>query len=448
MILLVAIMTCITSGYAQTTRNLTLDEAIELSLKNSNQLKLSNVRIAEAAAALREAKERRLPDAKISGSYIRLNQPDVDLKLNLGGQGGGSGAVDSGRSNTSSTVKVEQAAYVLANASIPVFSGLRITYGIESARYLVKATQLDAEKDKDEVIANTIDAYSNLYKAKAAMDLVRENLKQSELRVNDFSNLERNGLLARNDLLKGQLQQSNVELALLDAENNWKLTNINMALMLGLPDNVVLMPDAASFVKTEDERGYNDWESIALQNRKDAEALDLRIRAAAAGVKAAKGEYYPSVALTGGYVAAHVPNLLTLTNALNAGVGVSYSPSSLWKAGAKVAQAKARESELSINQSMLNDAIRLQVAQAYQSYLSSEKKIDVYHKAVEQADENYKIVKNKYDNALATTTDLLDADVAQLQAKLNYAFAQADAVVAYKKLLQTSGVITNNNQSN
>jgi outer membrane protein len=66
----------------------------------------------------------------------------------------------------------------------------------------------------------------------------------------------------------------------------------------------------------------------------------------------------------------------------------------------------------------------------------------VYNKAIEQANENYRITKNKYDNSLVTTTDLLDADVAQLQAQLNYAFAQADAVGAYNKLLQTAGLLT------
>jgi outer membrane protein TolC len=61
-------------------------------------------------------------------------------------------------------------------------------------------------------------------------------------------------------------------------------------------------------------------------------------------------------------------------------------------------------------------------------------------KAVEQANENYRITKNKYDNSLATTTDLLDADVARLQAGIDYEYAKADAVVAYNKLHESAGV--------
>jgi outer membrane protein TolC len=338
-------------------------------------------------------------------------------------------------------VKVDQASYGIANLAVPVFTGFRIQNGIEAAKYLEKAIQLDADKDREEVIANTVAAYSNLYKAKAAVEIVRENLKQSQQRVADFSNLEKNGILARNDLLKAQLQQSNVELTLLDAENNWKITYITMNLMLGLPEETELVPDATSFEQVTDNRNFEDWQALALQNRKDLAALEMRRKASSAGVRAAKGDYYPSLALTGGYIAADIPNVLTITNAVNAGIGVKYSLSSLWKTGSKVEQAKARLQQVTINQSIMNDAVRLQTAQAYQAYLSSQKKIDVYAKAQEQANENYRIVKNKYDNSLATTTDLLDADVAQLQAKLNYSNAKADAVVAYKKLQQTTGIL-------
>lgn len=439
---LVVILLSSIASYAQEGRRITLDEAISLSLQNSNQLKFSQAKITEATAALREARERRLPDLSASGTYMRLNNPTVDLKVKLGGSGSqqGTGGESSGSGSTSS-LSVNQASYALVNLAIPVFSGFRIQYGIESAKYLEKAAQLDADKDRDAVIENTISAYSNMYKAKAALDIVNENLKQSKQRVSDFSNLERNGLLARNDLLKAELQQSNVELSLLDAENNWKITYINMNLMLGLPEETVLAPDENAFNSISDSRTFEDWQTLALQNRTDLEALDYRRKAANAAIKAAKGEYYPSLAVTGGYIAADIPNFITITNAVNAGVGLKYSPSSLWKTGSKVAQAKARYAQVIANQDMMSDQVRLQTAQAYQNFLSSQKKIEVYQKAVEQANENYKIVKNKYDNSLATTTDLLDADVVQLQAQLNYAFSKADAVVAYKKLQQTAGTL-------
>jgi outer membrane protein TolC len=306
---------------------------------------------------------------------------------------------------------------------------------------LEKAAQLDAESDRQSVIENTIAAYNNLYKAQKAVELVNENMRQEKQRVSDFSNLEQNGLLARNDLLKAELAESNIELSLLDAQNNLNITIINMDLMLGLPEETVLSANTDDLSYPDDAGTIATWEQQALQNRKDIAAIDFRHKAAVAGVKSAKGEYYPSVALTGGYIAADIPNLLTITNALNGGVGVSYNFGALYKTGAKVAQAKAQMHELEANRDMMLDNVHVQINQAYQNFLVSKKKIEVYQKAIDQANENYKITKNKYDNSLATTTDLLDADVAQLQAKLNLAYAKGDALVAYKKLQQTAGVL-------
>ncbi|MDB5230541.1 MAG: TolC family protein [Chitinophagaceae bacterium] len=420
------------SAMAQETRTISLGEAINLSIENSKQLKLNQAKIDEAVAATKEAEERRLPDANVSASVLQLSHPNINLKTKPSGSG-----------TSSSTPTVSSAAYGILNLSLPVYAGGRIRYGIESANYLQQAVKLDAENDKDAIALNAVNAYINLYKAAAAVQMVQENLEQSRQRVKELSNLEKNGLLARNDLLKAELQSSNIELSLLDAENNQKLANLNMNLMLGLPGKTVLLTDSASIKNNLSLLPVEQYEQLALQNRKDIQALNERTKAAATGVKAVKAETLPSVAVTGGYIAADIPNFITVTNAVNIGVGVQYNIGSLWKNKSKVLQAEARQKQLQASREILDDAITLQISQAYENVLSSEKRIEVYAKAVEQANENYRIVKNKYNNSLATTTELLEADVAQLQAKMNYSFAQADAYATYNKLLQASGLINN-----
>lgn len=424
------------SSFAQNKKPLTLNEAIDLSLQNSKQLKSSAAKMEEATAALKEAVERKLPEAGASASYLRLNNPNIDLKTKSSNNNGGNGGT------TTESPKPSQVMYGMINASVPIFSGFRIKYGIESAKYLEEAARLDADNDREAVVLNTIDAYNNLYKSKAAVDLVNENLGSARERAAQFSNLEKNGVLPRNELLKAQLQVSNTELSLLDAQNNWKLANINMDLMLGLPETTELVLDSASLQGTVALKSVEEYIQAGLQNRNDLAALDYRKKAAATGIKISKGEKYPSLAVTGGYVAANIPQVLTVTNAVNLGIGVQYSLSSLWKNEAKVKQAEARERQVAAGEEALADAIRLQVARAYQNYLLSRKKIDVYATAIAQATENYRIINNKYQNSLATTTELLDADVAQLQARLNYAFAKSDALVAYNRLLQAAGLLT------
>ncbi len=420
---------------AQEKKTLSLNEAIDLGLQNSKQLKINQAKIEEATAAAKEAVERRLPDAKASASYLRLNAANVELKTKNNNNGGGtSPAVEQ--------PKISQALYGLVNVSLPIYTGGKIRYGIESSKFLEKAAMLDAESDKDEVIQNTIEAFANLFKAKTAVRLVQENLNEAQLRTKELTNMEKNGLLARNDLLKAQLRESNMEYNLSDAENSWQLANVNMNLMLGLPTTMELVLDTSGLGKKEDNRVLDDFLNAARVNRKDIAAVDLRKKAAESGVKSAKGDLYPSLALTGGYIGLDIPDFLSIPAAMNVGVGVSYNIGSLWKNKAKVQQAEARVKQLTFTEAMMDDNMQLDVNKSYLSLMTNRKQIQVSAKAVEQAEENYRIVKNKFDNSLATTTDLLDADIAQLQARLSYTLSRADAFVAYHKLLQTAGLLS------
>jgi|SRR6218665_434640 len=419
---------------AQETRSLDLPEAIGLSIKNSHQLKNSQAKIEEATAALKEAVDKKLPNASVSGSYLWLNSPNIDMKTKQDNSGGGT---------TEETPNVHQLMYGMANVSLPVYQGGRLRYGIESSKLLAEAAKLDADVQKDEVIQNTVEAYFNLYKAGEQVKLVKESLSQSQQRVKEFSDLEKNGLLARNDLLKAQLQESNKELALVDAQNNFQLATVNMDLLLGLPESTQLQLDTAVVDQSSQLDALDTYVQSALINRKEISSLGLKKKSADFNVKSSKSDLYPSLNVTGGYVVANIPNLVSVTNAVNLGVGVSYDLGSLWKNKAKVQQSEARVKQLVANEGLLNDQVRLEVNKNYLDVLSNKKKIQVYQKAIEQAEENYRITRNKYDNSLATTTDLLDADVAQLEAKVNYVYAKADAVVKYNELLKAAGMLEN-----
>src|SRR6476620_12501906 len=115
---------------AQQKRPITLNEAIDLGIKNSKQLKNSQAKIEEATAALKEAFNNQLPDAKLSASYLWLSNANVDMKLKSNNGSGGGGT----------TPTISRAGYAIANASVPVFAGGRIRYGIEESRILEETT--------------------------------------------------------------------------------------------------------------------------------------------------------------------------------------------------------------------------------------------------------------------------------------------------------------------
>ena len=415
---------------AQEKRTISLEEAVKLGIENSKNLKIDQAQIEESTANLLAAKNKQLPELTVSASYLYLPlEPNVDLKI-PGLAGGGP--------------KVSNVLYGSANVTVPIYSGGRIRYGIKSAEYLVEASKLNAENDKNAIAYNISQAYNNLFKANEVVKLLKENLISSQKRDESFIKLENNGVIARNDRLKAQLQTSNIELQLMEAENNYSIANINMDLLLGLPDNTEIEVDS-NYIG-EDDLGKPDdyYLNLARENRNDIKALDYQRKAAALGSKSAKAEHLPSLAFTGGYVAADIPKLLTITNAVNVGVGIQYNLSNIWKKNSSYVQSKAKEQELAANNDLLNDNVTLEVRRDYQNDLFAHKKIDVYQRALEQAEENYRITLNKYNAGLETITNLLDADTAKITANVNVITSKADAALAHKKLLQTTGTINNN----
>lgn len=411
----------------QESKAISLNEAVDLGIKNSKNLKIDAAKLEESNAQLVEAKNNQLPSLKLGASYLHLFSPNVDLKT--------AGAAAAGN------IKVKNLMYGSANLTYPIYAGGRVKYGIQSAQYLIEASKLSVENDKEAIAYNISQAYNNLFKASQIIKVLQENLSASQKRDETFLKLENNGLMARNDRLKAQLQTSNIELQLLDAQNNYSIANINMDLLLGLPETTILKVDENYINEVSDNQTTSYYLNQALQNRKDLQALDYQRKAASVGTKVAKAENLPSLAITGGYVAADIPGLVTITNAINLGVGVSYNLDHIWKKNSSLLKSQAREKQLEANNELLNDQIKLEINKDYQNSNLAKKKIEVYERALEQATENYRITKNKFDNGLANITDLLDADAALVGAKVNVINAKADATLAYKKLLQTSGIL-------
>ncbi len=426
---IIAIMALgIITVHAQEKKHLTLEEAIHLGIENSKTLKIDDARLKQASANYLEAKNAQLPSVSVNATALALTNANVDLKMMEGGSGG-------------STPKANSAFLGQLSASLPIFAGGKIRYGIESTKYLIEATKLSGENDKSAIAYNISQAYNNLFKAQQAIEVLKENLTASQERDATFLRLENNGIIARNDRLKANLQTTNIELQLLEAENNFNIANINMDLLLGLNETTQIEIDSDYIAEATDEKPLDFYMNQAVANRKDLKALDYQRKAAALGTKAAKAEYYPTIGLSAGYVAADVPKILTITNAANIGVGIKYNLDTLWKKNSSIEKAKAQEEELSATNELVNDQIKISVNQDYQNAQLAKRKISVYQKALEQSEENFRITKNKYDNGLATMTDLLDANAAKISSRVNVINSKADAVLANIKLEETTGAL-------
>lgn len=416
----------ISSINAQEKTNLKLEDAIQLAWTKSNEVSLANTKVETKKQELQSVKNNQYPDLKITGQYLRLTEASVDLEINAG----------------SAALPVpDQLLIGQASLKVPVFAGMKIQNGIKLQDNLFQAENAMASKTKEDVAMRVINYYANLYKAQRTVELLKENQKSAQQRVTDFTALEKNGIIPRNDLLKSELQVSKIQLSLDEALNNETIINYYLVTLLKLPTGTKLMVQENDLINFPKNAIPTD-EQPAFDNRKDLEALQYQEKATQNNVAMAKGDYYPNVALVGGYAALNLNNIITLENAMFFGVGLSYDISGILKNGTHVKIAESKALEVKNSEELLKDNIRIQVQQAITNYDLAIKQDIVYNQAVEQATENYRIVKDKYENGLSDTNDLLEADVEQLKSKISETIAKVDVIQKYYELLSATGQLS------
>jgi len=416
-------------GNSQEKKLLTLKEAIEIAVNNSTASSIAKTKVETSKLELDIIKNNQYPSIKASGQYLRLSSAHVVSNLQS----------NNSSSGNSTPLKIDQLLLGQVNASLPIFNGFKLKNSIKTSESIYRAETFSEKHSKEEIGLEVVEMFANLYKAQQMATLIADNMKTALQRVKDFTAMEQNGLIARNDLLKAQLQQSNIELSLENANKNIAIANYKLITLLKLPENTEVVIDIEA-VKRDMASNQNN---NSLGERNDLKSLEFKKMAAESGIKIAKGNYYPSLSLTGGYIAFDLNNVLTVTNAMNFGVGFTYDLSSIFKNSkqVKLAQNKAKETALALD--YRNEQVKEEVFQANENYKLSIKQSLVYDKALVQATENYRIVKDKYDNSLSTTNDLLEADYEQLQAKINQALSKADVAQKYYELQFASGKLIN-----
>ena len=429
MVLLAFLILSFAKGNSQEKKLLTLKEAIEIAVNNSTASSIAKTKVETSKLELDIIKNNQYPSIKASGQYLRLSSANVVSNLQS----------NNSSSGNSTPLKVDQLLLGQVNASLPIFNGFKLKNSIKTSESIYRAETFSEKHSKEEIGLEVVEMFANLYKAQQMATLIADNMKTALQRVKDFTAMEQNGLIARNDLLKAQLQQSNIELSLENANKNIAIANYKLITLLKLPENTEVAIDIEA-VKRDMASNQNN---NSLGERNDLKSLEFKKMAAESGIKIAKGNYYPSLSLTGGYIAFDLNNVLTVTNAMNFGVGFAYDLSSIFKNSkqVKLAQNKAKETALALD--FRNEQVKEEVFQANENYKLSIKQSLVYDKALVQATENYRIVKDKYDNSLSTTNDLLEADYEQLQAKINQALSKADVAQKYYELQFASGKLIN-----
>jgi outer membrane protein len=417
-----------TNPVAAQNRTITLEEAIKLGLDNSKVLKLSQSRIDQAVSQYEQAKDRALPSASTSVGYNRAQIPAH--KLNVGEQ---SLVLPTSANAYLGTVSVNQV----------IWAGNKLRYARESTNLLTQVSRLDAENDKDQIAYSIINSYYNLYKVLQSKKVVEQNIATIDAQIKQSQRFFEQGLVTKNDVLRFQLQRSNIELNGIDLENNRRIINYNMDILLGLPENTQL--NIAQITEANrDAAPLANYLDTALANRPELRQIDLRTQVAETNIKNIKSNTTPTLSASGsayyvGISGNPLPKSGNFITPISVGLTLGWDFGSLWTNKNKVNEARLQREEVIINKGITTDNVKNEVNQSYQNYRTALDKINLLQTSINQALENNRILESKYKSNISSATDRADAQTLLYQAQINLELAKADAGLAYYTLIKSTG---------
>jgi outer membrane protein len=417
---------------AQEKRHLTLDESLKIGLENSKTLHSSKMKIISAEAQLSQANASGLPSLAFGATYTRLS--DVDpYSITLPGLGSFT-ISPSILDNYTAKVSLQQ----------PIFTGFKIASNSEIAKNNSLAVKQDYSKDEQDVIYNVKNAYWRLFLAGKVKEAIDDNVQQMKAHLDDIQNFFKQGLATKNEVLKVEVQLSEAQLSQIDARNSVKIATVNFDNVINIPLTTDIEVQKETQVEEENVGDIDQLISKAMKNRPDLKSLQYRLDASKNGITLAESGWYPQIVLAGEYDYSK-PNsrVLPVENKFNGtwavNIGLTYN---LWDWGTTKAQATQAESQYEQTKDSYNtlkDAVTLDVTQNYYNLIKAKEKVLVTQQTVSQAEENYRVTDEKFKQGLTLNSELLDAEVALVQAKTNYAQSIVEYELAKAQIERATG---------
>jgi outer membrane protein TolC len=416
---------------AQEKLSLNVEDAIELGLKNSKMLNSSLARYKFSEAKLKEVNASRLPSLKFSAGYTRLSEVDP---FNIVTSFGTFEVSPSILNNYQTKLSLAQ----------PLFTGFKLKSSSDIAEYSANASNEDYNKDKNELIYNVRNGYWGLFKASQLKKVVDENVAQIKAHLTDAQNLLDQGMLTNNDVLKIEVQYYDALLRQVDANNNLKLAMINLNSTMSIPLSTEIEIASSPNLKNQEYDELNNLINLAIDRRAEIKSINYRIKAGESGVTLAQSNWYPQIFLFSNLYYSRpnpriVPGKDQFKETWDAGVSLSWDVWNWFSTSYQTEQAEATLTQSQEGLGILKDAVTLEVTQNYLSVKQNKMKIDISEIGVKQAQENMRITSERFKQGIVTSSDVIDAEVALLQAKTNYTNSLVDYELAKAKLNKSLG---------
>lgn len=402
---------------------LTLNDCICIALKQNRDIHLVNETLTQADADITKARSAMLPFFGAKASYTRLDEPTTFAMGPI--------------SETFIDSNIYKGGVVVRQ---PVFMGGRLNAARKAAQYALDASVREKQSVEEEITFQVSRAYHTVQVAKAFRGVAVDALKLLETHEHDVAILVREGANPELDLLRTRTDLANAQKNLNAAENtvDLSLSALKNLLAVDLDEPVSLIEHLRRVPRPEQD--LPTLTDMAVSGRFELFSLRSQIEAAKQGLGAAKGEYWPTIALEGRYEYMQ-GDFRDMDGDYHWTLGVNAQvPFWNWgETGAKVRKAESQLKQAKIRFKKTEDLIRLQVRRTFLDLEKAEKNITATESGLTTAREAYRLATAAYQAGAGTNTEVLDARTALSRAQSNHVQALFEYNISLAALQRAVG---------
>jgi outer membrane protein len=331
-----------------------------------------------------------------------------------------------------------------ANAGVtvrlPLYTGGRISNGIEAARAQLEASEAFGAGALQDLRISVARAYVNVLLARSRLRVAETNVATLEAYAGDVRAMFAREMVPRNDLLAAEVALADARQNLLRARNGAEIASSAYNRMLGQPlDRPVelepRLPPVASELAALPQPALVDR---ALAARPELLALEAQARALGSQAESERARLKPQFGVSGGYMYFENEALDRDTFA-TASIGFEWAIFDGGQIRSRAASLRASQQATAQRANDLRSKIELGVRQAWLGVEEARARVDVTREAVTQAEENLRITREQYEAGLSTSTRVLEAETLRVQSVLNRDEAVLDANLAALELARAVG---------
>ena len=418
-----------------------LQSLFDLADQQSQRIKVSEAALKAAEEGVASAKTALLPSVELSvqGSYTG-NAFMMSRGFSTSGTteyivpGLGPQQVENGKQPTP-----HWGNSFTAQASQVIYAGGAIRSGIEMARLGRQLAELDVEKNRQEVRFLLAGYYLDLCKLQNQSQVIDRNIELTEKVIGQMKARREQGTVLKNDITRYELQRQSLVLAKTQVDDARKIIRHQIATTIHLPEGEEFEVEELSYDDAALRHDETLWQETASGNNIDIRQASVATELAEQKVRNTRAASLPSVAVVAEnnlfdpYTADLIPKNANV-NVWFIGIGVRYNLSSIWKNKHDIRKAKHEQTQARESVRLAREGVENGVQACYTNLLTSTVEVQTQEKQVELADQNYAVVRNRYDNDLALLTDMLDASNMKLSADMALVNARINMLYNYYKL--------------